>query len=68
MTDRPEIRRNPDGTIDEIFADGVDFHLEQMDDGVWVIILTYPDGRSATIWLSVGNSKAVVRCSVEVDE
>jgi hypothetical protein len=68
MTDRPEIRRNPDGTIDEICADGVFFHLEQMDNGAWLIGLTYQDGRSARIWLSARNRKAAVSCSVEVDE
>lgn len=28
-----EIRRNPDGSLDEIVAPG--FHLEQMDTGHW---------------------------------
>jgi len=68
MTARPEIRRNPDGTIDEICADGVDFHLEQMDNGAWFIGLTYPDGLTAHIWLSAKNRRAHVGCSVEVDE
>lgn len=31
----PEIRRNEDGTLDEVVADHASFHLEQMDDGVW---------------------------------
>src|ERR1035437_3679246 len=30
-----EIRRNPDGTIDEIVAHGVDLHLEQTDKNAW---------------------------------
>ena len=30
-----EIRRNPDGTIDEIVAHGVDLHLEQMAKNAW---------------------------------
>src|ERR1035437_4225553 len=30
-----EIRRNPDGTIDEIVANGVDLHLEQTDKNAW---------------------------------
>jgi hypothetical protein len=68
MTDRPEIRRKPNGKIDEICADGVFFHLEQMDNGAWFIGLTYPDGRSARIWRSARNRKVVVSCSVEVDE
>ena len=67
MTARPEIRRNPDGTIDEICADGVGFHLEQMDHGTWFISLEYPDGRSVNICLAAKNPKAHVNCSVEVD-
>lgn len=35
MTDNPEIRLNKDGSVDEIIADGVSFHLEQMDNGAW---------------------------------
>ena len=30
-----EIRRNEDGTIDEIVVSGVDLHIEQMDKGYW---------------------------------
>ena len=30
-----QIRRNPDGTIDEIVASGVDLHLEQTDKNAW---------------------------------
>ena len=33
-----EIRTNEDGTIDEIFGFG-HFHLEQMGDGLWSLIL-----------------------------
>ena len=42
----PEIRRNPDGTIDEIVATGVDIHLEQMDKGDWYLNIT--DGEATT--------------------
>ena len=31
----PEIRRNSDGTLDEIVASGCEFHLEQMSAGLW---------------------------------
>ena len=33
-----EIRRNEDGTIDEIVGFGY-FHLEQMDEGLWSLIV-----------------------------
>jgi len=30
-----EVRRNPDGSLDEIVANNCFFHLEQMSDGHW---------------------------------
>lgn len=41
MTDSPavEIRRNDDGSVDEIVAKGCDVHIEQMDhDHFWMQI------------------------------
>jgi hypothetical protein len=35
QTAAPEIRRNPDGTLDEIVASGCEFHLEHMSAGQW---------------------------------
>jgi hypothetical protein len=32
-----EVRRNPDGSVDEIVAKGCSIHLEQMDKGVWYL-------------------------------
>ena len=32
-----EVRRNDDGTIDEIVAEGCVIHLEQMDKGSWYL-------------------------------
>lgn len=41
-----EIRKNDDGTLDEVFAPVVqNFHLEQMDDGHWWLGFE-ADGRS----------------------
>lgn len=38
-----EVRRNDDGTLDEIVATGCDIHLEMLDDNlVWIGI--YKDG------------------------
>lgn len=43
---RFEIRRNDDGTIDEIVADEIaSMHVEQMSAGHWWIGLTLRDGR-----------------------
>ena len=46
MTERIEVRRNPDGTIDEVLfliGERCVFHLEQMDTNAWYFGL-YPDG------------------------
>ena len=43
-----EIRRNEDGTIDEIVGFGY-FHLEQMDDGLWSLIVDTLDGHRILI-------------------
>jgi hypothetical protein len=34
-----EIRKNPDGSIDEIVGKGK-FHLEQMDSNLWALIFS----------------------------
>lgn len=47
-----EARYDDNGSLDEVVAEGVDFHLEQLNDGVWWIGLTYPDGRVDHITLS----------------
>jgi hypothetical protein len=39
-----EIRRNPDGTIDEIVAHGVDIHLEQLDKNSWAFNVYLNEG------------------------
>lgn len=50
-----EIRHNPDGTIDEIIADGR-FHLEQMASGLWFVSLTV-DGTEYALFL--GSSRKI---------
>ena len=35
MTNQPEIRKNADGTLDEIVASECEFHLEQMASDQW---------------------------------
>jgi hypothetical protein len=59
----PVVRRNADGTVDEVTASLVQhFHLEQMGKRDWWIGLRLADGREVHINLS---SKK--RISVEVD-
>lgn len=48
-----EVRRNPDGTLDEIVAgdttgDGLCVHLEQMDSGVWWLGISHRGYRQST--------------------
>lgn len=40
-----EIRRNEDGSLDEIVAYDSFVHLEQMDTGHWWLGITLPDGK-----------------------
>jgi hypothetical protein len=61
----PDVRRNPDGTVDEVVVSLVQhFHLEQMSKGGWWMGLRLADGREVVINLS---SKKRISCSVEVD-
>lgn len=47
-----EIRRDPDGTIDEIIADG-SVHLEMMDHGYAWIGITTRDGKTLHVDIQV---------------
>jgi len=61
-----EVRREPDGTIDEIVGAAMFFHLEYMDDGhVWLGI--EGPGGLLHINLSTGDDRrrAKIRASVE---
>lgn len=62
MTDRDavEIRRNPDGSIDEIVAHGADLHIEQMSDDGWYMGLQMPDGTDWQFWFGSKNGKSHV--------
>jgi hypothetical protein len=48
-----ELRFNDDGSLDEVFAHGVNVHLEQLDDGHWYLGLSEPgdDGDLWQFWL-----------------
>lgn len=55
-----EVRTNPDGTIDEVVAQGVSVHLEQMSESSYALIICEP-GRTLNLSIeSRGRVKAFV--------
>lgn len=56
------IRRNEDGSIDEVVGDADRIHLEQMGDAEWNLIIDH--GRMQTIFSIIGksNEKKVIVC------
>lgn len=58
----PEIRRNEDGTLDEVVATG-QYHLEQMSATHWWMAVQYPGGR-VTVNL---HSKATIKGYAEIE-
>ncbi len=65
----PEVRRNEDGSIDEIVAYGPNgeciFHLEQMDEGCWWFAIYPPNPTAGKRGLSVVIHSASGRAKVE---
>ncbi len=55
-----EIRRNHDGSIDEIVANGAGLHIEQMSDDGWFMGLDMPDGSYWQFWFGSKNRKSHV--------
>lgn len=51
MSESIEVRLNHDNTLDEIVANGARFHLEQMDNNRWWLVVEN-DGHSVNVWLS----------------
>jgi hypothetical protein len=62
-----KVRLNDDKTIDEIFADNVSFHLEQMDNGFWWIGLTPKDNPNNRLMIHLTSKRKIV-CTAESDE
>jgi hypothetical protein len=59
-----EIRRNEDGTVDEVVTPT--FHLEQMDDGHWWMRIM--DGEEAVVvQLATSRGRAKIHCIAEMD-
>lgn len=46
-----EVRRNDDGSLDEIVCDNAFVHLEQMDGNAWWMRVTWGN-RSVDVWFS----------------
>lgn len=55
-----EIRRSPDGSIDEIVAKAADLHIEQMTGDGWFMGLDMPDGSYWQFWFGSKNRKSHV--------
>ena len=56
-----EIRRNEDGTVDEIVVSRPTFfHIEQMDDNQWWIGVDEAEGRTAFVLSARGKIKLTV--------
>jgi len=55
-----EIRRNDDGSIDEIVAKGADLHIEQMSNDGWYMGLQMPDGSYWQFWFGAKNGRSHV--------
>ena len=59
--------RSPEGQLDEVVAENVTFHLEQMNDGHWWIGLTHLDGSVDHINLTTKrNAKITARFEVDL--
>ncbi len=55
-----EIRRNDDGSIDEIVAKAANLHIEQMSNDGWFMGLDMPDGSYWRFWFGSKNRKSHV--------
>lgn len=60
-----EVRLNSDGSVDEVVARNVDFHMEQMDVDSWWIGISGKQGRRLVI--NLYKKGKTVHCSVEDD-
>lgn len=55
-----EIRKNPDGSIDEIVAKDCAIHVEQMDNSGWYMGIDGPDGSYWQFWFGAKNRRSHV--------
>lgn len=64
--DAIEVRRNEDGTLDEIVAEGCSVHLEQMDVGSWWLAVE-KNGYRQVVWFAAPK-RGVVWAISECDD
>lgn len=55
-----EVRRNEDGSIDEVVATGCNFHIEQMTAHGWSFVIEASDGSYWQFWLGAKNGRSHV--------
>jgi hypothetical protein len=60
MSDPVIIRKNDDGTIDEIVAKDCTLHIEQMTNDGWYIGVTASDGSYWQFWIGAKNGRSAV--------
>ena len=60
------VRRNEDGSLDEIVASECSVHLEQMHTNLWWMLIRTVDGTELTVNFSTG--RAPIRATLEVDQ
>lgn len=60
MSDAVEIRRNEDGSIDEIVAKAATLHIEQMSGDCWFLGISAEDGSYWQFWLAAKNGRSAV--------
>lgn len=61
-----EVRRNPDGTLDEIVASDCSVHLEQMDTGSWWLAV-YKGGYRQVVWFGTPR-RGVIEAMSDCDD
>lgn len=61
MSDAVEIRKNDDGSIDEIVSDRIkSLHIEQMTDDGWFMGIQASDGSYWQFWFGAKNRRSHV--------
>ena len=60
MSDAVEIRKNPDGSIDEVVAKNCTIHVEQMSSDGWYMGIDGEDGSYWQFWFGSKNRKSHV--------
>ncbi len=61
-----EVRLNYDESIDEIVANNVSVHVEQMDDGLWWMGITRSDG--VRLLVNFFTKRAHIKCNAESED